>query len=91
MSDETTLTLPQLREPRLDLRRLAPLYEGRAGSVVAVAAMLALAAMEWARLFSGHGPRPLMFLAILGIAAVLVAGRVRLGVVEAERARAKIR
>jgi hypothetical protein len=91
MSDENTLSLPQLREPLFDLRRLAPWYEGRPGSVIAVAAMLALAAVEWLRLFSGQGPRPLMFVAIAGVAAVLVAGRIRLGVVEAKRARIKNR
>jgi hypothetical protein len=87
MSEDNTLSLPQLREPLFDLRRLAPWYEGRPGSVVAVAVMLALATIEWVRLFSGHGPRPLMFVAILGVAAVLVAGRIRLGVVEAKRTR----
>ena len=91
MSDENTLTLPQLREPLFDLRRLAPWYEGRPGSVVAVAVMLALATIEWVRLFSGQGPRPLMFVAILGVAAVLVAGRIRLGIVEAQRARIRNR
>lgn len=91
MSDETTLSLPQLREPLLDARRFAQWYEGRPGSVVAVAAMLVLAAVEWARLFAGQGPRPLMFLAIAGIAGLLVAGRIRLGIVESKRARTRTR
>ncbi len=85
MSNDNTLSLPQVREP-LDLKRLSALYEGRAGSVLAVAVMLALAGVEWVRLLSGQGPRPLMFLAIVGVAAVLVAGRMRLAAIEKNRA-----
>ncbi len=85
MSNDNTLSLPQLREPT-DLKRLSSLYEGRAGSVLAVAVMLALAGVEWVRLLAGQGPRPLMFLAVVGVAGLLVAGRMRLAAIEKKRA-----
>jgi len=44
--------------------------------VFAVVCMLALAVPEWARLFAGNAPRPLIFWALVALAAATAALRI---------------
>jgi len=91
-STTIVLSLPQ-QGPPLRQRLVAMTLYGKLPSAVAVGCMLALAIMEWSRLYAGQGPRLNVFLAIVAIAAALAGGRILRAVIDAQEksSRARVR
>ena len=67
------LSLAEVAAP--DGRGLAGML-GSKFDVFAVLCMLTLAVPEWARLFAGNAPRPLIFWALVALAAAMAARRI---------------
>ena len=77
MSDPTT-TLALQALPQGDLsQRITTLLKGRLATALVVAAMWALAVVDWLSIYAGNAPNRKIFAAILIMAAVLAAGRIR--------------
>jgi hypothetical protein len=82
----TTLALEALSQGDLSLsQRLAALLRSRLSTGLAVAVMWVLAIVDWLSIYAGNAPNRKIFVAILIIAAVLAAGRIRLALVAKHR------
>jgi hypothetical protein len=78
MSDHTT-TLRALPQPTASpVARLGDLLQSRLSTALAVGTMWTLAVIDWLSIYAGNAPNRKIFVAILAMAAVLAAGRIRL-------------
>ena len=87
MSDPTTtLAFQALPHSGLSLsQRVAALLRSRLSTALAVAVMWGLAVVDWLSIYAGNAPNRKIFVAILIMAAVLAAGRVRLALTAKQR------
>lgn len=87
MSDHTTTlsfqALPQ--HSASPLERVAARLYSRIATGIAVGCMWVLAVVDWLSIYAGNAPNRKIFVAILIIAAVLAAGRIRLALVAERR------
>jgi hypothetical protein len=85
MSDHTT-TLRALPPPAASsLERLAELLQSRLSTALAVGLMWTLAMIDWLSIYAGNAPNRKIFAAILVMAGVLAAGRIRLALTRKPR------
>lgn len=66
-------------------QRLAALLQSRMSTALAVAVMWVLAVVDWLSIYAGNAPNRKIFAAILIMAAVLAAARVRVALVAKHR------
>jgi hypothetical protein len=87
MSDHTsTLSLQALpRTGGSALERIVALLHSRLSTALAVLVMWTLAVVDWLSIYAGNAPNRKIFGAILIIAAILAAGRVRLALADQRR------
>lgn len=87
MSDHTsTLSLQALpRTGGSALERVVSLLHSRISTALAVMVMWTLAVVDWLSIYAGNAPNRKIFGAILIIAALLAAGRIRLALVDKHR------
>ena len=86
MDPTTTLALEALPQGYLPLsQRLATLLQSRLSTALLVATMWALAVVDWLSIYAGNAPNRKIFAAILIMAAMLAAGRIRVALADKHR------
>lgn len=86
MDPTTTLALQALPQGDLPFpQRLATLLQSRLSTGLLVVTMWALAVVDWLSIYAGNAPNRKIFAAILIMAAILAAGRVRLALADKHR------